>query len=440
MINKYPVLKDKFQIYQGKNVSFVRNLETSIENNEYEINESSVDIIKECNGMNTFEEIISNLALTYDRGYAEIKDIIFDFIEDNPIFEINEKPLKIPFSPIKGSADLQIPLMFSIELTNYCNYFCKHCYNNSGPKNNEFINMDGLIEFLDYLKDFNPVIELTGGEPFAHPNIQEIIDYCCRNFGFVKIFTNGSLVKKHIEFLSKYDNLVLLISVYSYKVEYMNQFTKTKGYFDIVMNNIEKLVKNGVSVGGDLITTPVNLKDMYLTVKIMKDKGVDFVRMGVIMPIGRAKNKNLDFTSENIDEFNKEFERIAEDFAGFIEKNPEYLLEDMNDKANCGITTNVLSIKYNGEVIFCPVVPEDFNIGNVFKESPESFFKKIAKCNYYQVPAPKKEFCGDCKEIIFCKGCISRGLHAQKENHDCIWYEKIFKPLKDPAEKIMKIS
>jgi MoaA/NifB/PqqE/SkfB family radical SAM enzyme len=107
--------------------------------------------------------------------------------------------------------------LFSIELTNHCNYSCRHCYNDSKPENNEFIDTNELIGFLNYIEEFDPIIELTGGEPLSHPDIRKIIDYCCKNFETVNIITNGSMTKKHDDFISKYNNLTLLISLYSYK-------------------------------------------------------------------------------------------------------------------------------------------------------------------------------------------------------------------------------
>jgi MoaA/NifB/PqqE/SkfB family radical SAM enzyme len=362
-------------LYQGANISYVRSLRTSTEKYQYEVNESAVDIIKECNGMNSFNDIVINLTSSYDKGYDEIKEIVFDFIKDNIIFKINDRQLRSPYLPIKGSNDLQIPTMFSIELTNYCNYSCEHCYNNSKPGNNEFIDSDNLIEFLSYIKEFDPVIELTGGEPLSHQNIEKIIDYCCQNFEIVNVITNGSLAKKHIKFLSKYNNLTLLISLYSYKSEYMDWFTNTKGYFDNVMNNIKEPVKKGVRVLVTLLITPTNVEDMYPTVKMIKSTGVESLRVGIIMPIGRAKNKDLDFTTKNISEFDDELEKVNEDFSDFILKIPEYLLDNPIDRINCGVTIDSISIKYDGNVKLCPITPDKCNIGNILNESPESFLK-----------------------------------------------------------------
>ncbi|MDR2544690.1 MAG: radical SAM protein [Methanobrevibacter sp.] len=441
IMNKYPVLKDGYQLYQGANISYIRSLRTSTKNSsKYRINESSVDIIKECNGINSFKEVINNLTLIYNLDYNEIKKIVFSFIEDNPIFKISDIKLKSPYIPIKGSCDLQIPMMFSIELTNYCNYSCEHCYNNSKPENNEFIDSNKLIEFLSYIKEFDPVIELTGGEPLSHPDIEKIIDYCCKNFETVNVITNGSLVKKHVEFLSRYSDLVLSISLYSYKSEYMDWFTNTKGYFDIVISNIKELVKKGIHVVGTLLVTPANVKDLYPTVKMIKTIGADSFRTGIIMPIGRAKNKDLDFTLENIDEFNVETEKVDKDFSDFMVKIPEYLLEKRLDRINCGITIDSISIKYNGDVRICAMIPDNFNIGNILNGSPESFFRKLAKYPYYKIPEPKKEICGDCEHITFCEGCIARGLCAQEDKAECIWYNNIFKPMQNHAEKNKTIN
>lgn len=431
MLNdKYPVLADGYHINLGLHVNTVSSYSDSKKKGEdFEINQDSLDIIKNIDGMNSFRDIANNLSKTYDMSIDEINNIVEGFIVNNPIFKVNDEPLNEPYLPIKGSSDLQIPNLFSIELTNYCNYRCRHCYNDSNPGNNEFIDYDGLISFLDFVKDFDPVIELTGGEPFSHPKIRKIIDYCCNNFSSVSIITNGSLVKDHINFLTNYSNLSLLISLYSYREEYMNWFTNTTGYFNLVLDNIKKLISKSVSVCGTMLITPDNVKDIYPTVKMIKGYGADSFRTGIIMPVGRAKDQGLDFTLDNIDEFNKEAERTDKIFGDFMHKIPEYLLDDPLDRINCGAGVNLISIKYNGKVRLCTMIPDSdkFNLGDIFNDDPLSLFERIGSCDYHTVQEPKKIICGDCDLLTFCEGCIARGLYAHEEN-DCVWYETVFKP------------
>jgi radical SAM protein with 4Fe4S-binding SPASM domain len=431
MLNdKYPVLADGYHINLGLHVNTVSSSADSKKKGEnLEINQDSLDIIKNVDGRNSFRDIATILSKTYDMSVDEINKIVEDFIVDNPIFKINDKPLNESYLPVKGSSDLQVPSLFSIELTNYCNYKCRHCYNDSNPDKNEFINVDGLISFLEFVKDFDPTIELTGGEPFSHPEIRKIIDYCCNNFSHISVITNGSLVKNHINFLSKYSNLSLLISLYSYREEYMDWFTNTTGYFNLVLDNMRKLVSESVPVCGTMLITPDNVKDIYPTVKMIKDLGADSFRTGIIMPVGRAKGQGLDFTVDNIDEFNIEAEKTDKVFGDFMRKIPEYLLDDPSDRINCGAGVNLISIKYNGKVRLCTMIPDfdKFDLGDIFNDDPWLLFKRIGGCDYHTVQEPKKIICGDCDLLTFCEGCIARGLYAHEEN-DCVWYETVFKP------------
>jgi len=433
IIDKYPVLKEDYFIHKGAVLSYVRKLKSSVEKEgfEYEVNDSSLDITKLCNGLNSFKDIVNNLSKTYDTDYDKIGKIVFDFIDSNSFFQINDFPLESPYMPIKGSADLQIPTTFTIELTNYCNYSCIHCYNGSNPDKEGFINTDDLINFLEYIKEFDPNLELTGGEPFAHPDIKKIIDYSCKNFESVAVLTNGSLTQEYSDFLAQYDNLTLLVSLYSYRPEYMDWFTNTENWFDIVINNIKELVKKGVYVSITLLMTPANLKDLHSSVKMIKSLGVENVRIGIIMPIGRAKNKDLHFTKGIFDKFDEEVEKVNKDFPGFIYRNPV----NKQERINCGVAADLISINYDGNVKFCNITPDNFTIGNVLT-SPESFFKKLAKYPYYELPEPKKEICQDCHKLNFCNKCIARGLHAKNDNNECTWYNNIFKPIQDTVEKI----
>ena len=84
------------------------------------------------------------------------------------------------------------PLLVQVELTEACNLRCKFCYNSQKPRYNH-----NVFEMLDKLAEQGVMqVNLTGGEPLAHPRFFEILDYACKRFPNVVVLSNGSLMDR----------------------------------------------------------------------------------------------------------------------------------------------------------------------------------------------------------------------------------------------------
>lgn len=82
-------------------------------------------------------------------------------------------------------------------LTNKCNKECYHCLNDFQTKGNDYLSLSSAIRITyDYClfmesKDLKPRVELSGGEPGLHPNLEHIISFAKACGAFVKVNTNG---------------------------------------------------------------------------------------------------------------------------------------------------------------------------------------------------------------------------------------------------------
>lgn len=140
-------------------------------------------------------------------------------------------------------------------VTEKCNLNCSHCNmfipHFEMPKHRE---LDTIIKDIDSyfnIVDYVSVFHLVGGEPFLHPQIQDVIQHILSNYihkidKFI-ITTNGSIAPKPstIELL-KSSNVILSVSNYSdklqklkTKVEKVINIYKTNGIKHYVRNEIE---------------------------------------------------------------------------------------------------------------------------------------------------------------------------------------------------------
>ena len=74
---------------------------------------------------------------------------------------------------------------------------CNHCMEDAGP-NGEHMSVETFEKVMDFTKRIyghNLLIILSGGEPFEHPQIFELLDRACKEFRAVSILSNGLFVQ-----------------------------------------------------------------------------------------------------------------------------------------------------------------------------------------------------------------------------------------------------
>ena len=137
-----------------------------------------------------------------------------------------------------------------LQLSNVaCNIKCKHCfldcYHDIKKKN--FLAIDKIQDALKCnFKDLK-TIYLTGGEPFLHPNINEIIAKSL-NKANVKIFSNGTLIsEKRLKILKTLEdnskNKISFILSLDHFTEGRNDEYRARGVFKKVLNALKLLNK-----------------------------------------------------------------------------------------------------------------------------------------------------------------------------------------------------
>lgn len=135
---------------------------------------------------------------------------------------------------------------------NQCNLQCSHCFISCGPKSNthHVINRDTVQRYLKEastlgVKEFY----FTGGEPFLHPEIADILKDALNN-GPTTVLSNGTLVTQELaQILSRISHasrhmLEFRISLESSKEEENDQI-RGKGSFKKAVRGIQSLVNAG---------------------------------------------------------------------------------------------------------------------------------------------------------------------------------------------------
>lgn len=121
----------------------------------------------------------------------------------------------------------------TIYLLDKCNLSCKHCY--AGKKGNEL-----SLWQIGKIKEYSTTLDidkfaLLGGEPLLYENLDKVVEMLPN----VSIYTNGLLVKKHIDLLKKMRCVFVSIDGYN---EY-SESIRGKGTWKAAMDAINLLKK-----------------------------------------------------------------------------------------------------------------------------------------------------------------------------------------------------
>jgi len=132
----FPVIKKGFILNVGPIASYLYNVKDTMLKNVL-LNNDAVNIFTKCDGLNSIDMISQDLSSEYGENFEDIKNIVSSFILNTNYFEILDEP-EFRKVELTGFEDLQVPLHLLVELTDYCNYYCKHCFNDSSSNKNNF--------------------------------------------------------------------------------------------------------------------------------------------------------------------------------------------------------------------------------------------------------------------------------------------------------------
>lgn len=156
-----------------------------------------------------------------------------------------------------------------LEITRRCNEHCVHCYiPEEQRKTGGFMPLEKAKSYLDQAKELKVwKISLTGGEPFLHKDINEIISYARKKDFIISILSNLSVLQaKHIKVLKENYIALIQVSLYSLQFEIHDAITGLKGSFNKTFNNIKLCIENDIPVQINCPVVDLNKND-YLEVK-----------------------------------------------------------------------------------------------------------------------------------------------------------------------------
>lgn len=299
------------------------------------------------------------------------------------------------------------------ELTYRCQAQCIHCYNPGATRNKNERNGRADIKELS-LEDYHHIIDdlcdnglttatISGGDPFAHPYIWQILDHLFKHDIAISVYTNGLGVVGNEERLAEYYPYLVQCSLYSGDPAVHDKITRVKGSWKRTISVMDKLHELGVPIDISCPLMQTNLKS-YFSVKPYVKKYGSTQAFDLMLTDSidgdKCVSKHLRLTPEQLSVV-----LLDEDVLQHIplEKVKNNITVDRSflNGTPCGAANEVFCINPNGDVIPCCTFHKV--LGNVKKDS----IKLIVKTNAFldKWHHIKKEDYGECYTHEYCFYC-----------------------------------
>ena len=298
----------------------------------------------------------------------------------------------------------------SIEILQRCPNRCIYCSSHSNPQATHIIPFEIIKNVIDDAKSLGcKTVCLSGGEPFLHPQILDIISYIAKQQLICYVYTSGIYMKDEVysslpnEYIEAIRGMVdkVIFNVEADSSALYDQIMGTDvGGFDMMKKSINDCVSSGLVVETHVVPMQVNFKHLKSIFEMCYQLGVSKVSILRLVLQGRAlENLSLvKLSGKDNREVTKLIKALKEAYKGKVRIGLPY--SDSNCRIYCKAASDKINVRYDGNVYPCEVFKDDLlnaKLGcepdNVWKDSFYDIYKSSPYLNVVRrrIEAFKKE-------------------------------------------------
>jgi MoaA/NifB/PqqE/SkfB family radical SAM enzyme len=290
------------------------------------------------------------------------------------------------------------PLFVHFECTYRCNMKCAFC--NIWRKNlfeNEATTPELNHRLLECWNLGCSLVSFTGGEPLLRKDLGKLLEFSSRKLGlFTGLVTNGILLDKKIDVLSKYVDALAV----SFDVNHKQTFNRTRGIdaFEKVKRNIEYARRMGVEMELLSVITKETFEFIDDTIEFAKSLELP-IHFSPVDNVPREFMEVTEAQGMKIDESGTVLRKLSEEKRKYkkIHFESDYFkfqaLGGFGNTIRCSSASTTISLKPDASVALpCPfftlmAIKKGENLRNGLKS--EKARSIIEQCG-------KWDFCKDC--------------------------------------------
>lgn len=298
----------------------------------------------------------------------------------------------------------------SIEILQRCPNRCIYCSSHSNPQATHIIPFEIIKNVIDDAKSLGcKTVCLSGGEPFLHPQILDIISYIAKQQLICYVYTSGIYMKDEVysslpnEYIEAIRGMVdkVIFNVEADSSALYEQIMGTDvGGFDMMKTSINDCVSSGLVVETHVVPMQVNFKHLKSIFEMCYQLGVSKVSILRLVLQGRAlENLSLvKLSGEDNREVTKLIRTLNESYKGKVRIGLPY--SDSNCRIFCKAASDKINVRYDGNVYPCEVFKDDLlnaKLGcepdNIWKDSFYDIYQNSSYLNMVRrrIEAFKKE-------------------------------------------------
>jgi radical SAM protein with 4Fe4S-binding SPASM domain len=409
----YPVLKDdiffaKIWTDAGMEVK-IRNTTTE---KDFKPTYDTVLLLVLCDGTNTVEKIsekLSNQSGEPVEALTEEINSILEILLKKGIITFVDTPLDCALPPAKEVRRKYITESAQIEITNKCNLSCLHCFNNSGESCPKEFTTPEILSLIDVLSSMGVhKITLTGGEPFLHPDLFQIVEHARKAPMTVTIFTNGTLITEEDIQKCKEVHVKFAVSVDSYNSDTHDRFRGQKGALHKTLHSINILKNAGLPVRISVSLSQVNKHELIDTLTYFKDHDLIDYHVAEVNISGRGRNEVVIPPEE--------FYKVLVDQLNFEKSSHTMNKRSPKPEGGCGIAQSLIYIKADGTILPCHACHQDMGVGNVRDVDLPTFWDSNETLEMLRNMRAENDYmCKECPYITYCDGCIGNAFISERK-------------------------
>lgn len=306
---------------------------------------------------------------------------------------------------VSYNAPLKAPLSVCIWISDMCNLSCKYCY--ASPFSGKVIEADRLYEIIEELTNLQVFgIVLAGGEPFMHPHIFDIIDFCTSRNVQLGVLSNGVLFDEvsiqRLDESVKNKKFILQISLDCIDPEIND---KVRGDGAKVVRNIQELSKTNIRMQMATVITKYNVHNAHRVIEKFYPSIKRYHFLNVQRTEKSLKSTDLLLSGNEAKEFwlrLKEFSRkFPEDLflpslrimlRAAKEEDSEELRafhqQATFDCKTCSAGLTHINIDADFNVLGCDIAKDFTNMGNLRHHSFKTIWNSVQAYEVRNAPFP----------------------------------------------------
>jgi len=251
----------------------------------------------------------------------------------------------------------------SIEIIKRCPNHCIYCSSLSTDKSEEIIPYDTFKEIIDDAVEFGlKIVCFSGGEPFLHPQLVDMMEYSHKKGLKNYIYTSGIYLSENgqkssipTEIINNIANTAdkIILNIETSNEETYDRIMGTKGCFNLLKGSIKKIIESNIEIESHFVPMKINKNQIKETLKFCSELGISKISFLRLVIHGRAKENEalLSLSNDEVEEVKHLLSQIQYDNTYNIRIGVPFL--NNNDKCRCEAAIGKINIKYNGLVYPC---------------------------------------------------------------------------------------